>query len=126
MGVQNMARRHPQEILYALLQVYNEDGSCVNPLASNLVWFVILMRGIIGIIAAVNFTQNIDHQLLKSFCGIFQGALLEIWKHMTRENLNTIVALAILVYTLPDILDVVKELMKKNVVLWGSKSTLKG
>ena len=60
------------------------------------------------------------------FLSIFQGALLEIWKHMTRENLNTIVALAILVYTLPDILDVVKELMKKNVVLWGSKSTLKG
>lgn len=52
-----MVQLSPREILFALLQVYNEDGGCVNQLASNLLWFVVFMRGIIGIIMVYGLVQ---------------------------------------------------------------------
>jgi hypothetical protein len=52
----------------------------------------------------------------KSFLLVLSDALREVWKHLTPENLHFIMALAILVYALPEILNVGIELLKKKVV----------
>lgn len=61
-----------------------------------------------------------------SFLRVLCDASREVWNHMTRENINLIVALAILVYALPEILNMCIEILKKNVVIWGSRATWKG
>ena len=62
---------------------------------------------------------------VKSFLHALKDAVTEIWRHLTKENVTSIFALAILVYVMPEVLDAVKDILKKNVIAWGSKSTLK-
>jgi hypothetical protein len=55
-----------------------------------------------------------------SFLRALCDALREVWRHLTQENIHFIVALAILVYALPEVLNVG---LKKKVVIWGSSGT---
>lgn len=52
-----------------------------------------------------------------SFLRVLCDALREGWHHTTRENINLIAALAILVYALPEVLNICIEILKKNVVI---------
>jgi hypothetical protein len=53
---------------------------------------------------------------VKSFLHILKDAVIEIWLHLTKENITSIFTLAILVYVMPDVLDTVKYILKKNVI----------
>ena len=50
---------------------------------------------------------------ISSFLAIFRDAVMEIWRHLTRENINLLVALGIIMYAMPEFLDVLKDTMKK-------------
>ena len=60
-----------------------------------------------------------------SFLANFRDATMEIWRHLTRENIHLLVALGIIIYAMPEILDVLKDMMKKNAIAWGSNNKLK-
>ena len=46
-----------------------------------------------------------------SFIAIFCDTLMEIWRHLTRENNDLLVALGIIIYAMPEILDALKDMM---------------
>ena len=60
-----------------------------------------------------------------SFLANFRDATMEIWRHLTRENIHLLVALGIIIYAMPEILDILKDMMKKNAIAWGSNNKLK-
>ena len=67
-------------------------------------------------------------ELWMSMCSIianFRDATMEIWRHLTRENMHLLVALGIIMYTMPEILDVLKHMMKINAITRGSNNKLK-
>ena len=67
-------------------------------------------------------------ELWMSMCSIianFRDATMEIWRHLTRENIHLLVALGIIIYAMPEILDVLKDRMKINPIARESNNKLK-
>ena len=83
---------------------------------------IITLNLLAAIFSAIIELWNAFNSFLRVLC----DASREVWNHMTRENINLIAALAILVYALPEILNICIEILKKNVVIWGSRTTLRG
>ena len=61
-----------------------------------------------------------------AFGDVFQRAIREIWQHFTKENLSTLLALAIVLYVMPEACNIFIEILRKNAIVWGSRTTLKG
>lgn len=61
-----------------------------------------------------------------AFANVIHGALREIWRNSTRENVSSLVAIGIIVYAFPAVHSILEELLRKNVVLWASGSKIKG
>ena len=56
-----------------------------------------------------------------SFLANFRDATMEIWRHLTRENIHLLVALGIIIYAMPEILDILKDMMKINAIARGHR-----
>ena len=143
-----------QEIIFMIFQIYHDEVMDFDKRTLNFSWLVITTRclivtvvtiGLLYIalvicreilvtcrIIALNLLAAIFSAIIElwnafnSFLRVLCDASREVWNHMTRENINLIAALAILVYALPEILNMCIEILKKNVVIWGSRTTLKG
>ena len=129
------------EIIFMIFQIYDDEVMDFDKRTLNVLWLVITTRCLIAIgllyIALVVcqellvtfriITLSLLGAILQAFIGLWHAfstslrvlcdALREVWNHLTRENINLIVALAILVYALPDILNICREIIKKNVVV---------
>ena len=136
------------ELFYAMLLLSRRDLDENNDTIS-FIYFLIFMRTVVAgfviygltriflklVSEAVCIIKMIMHSLFSagwelwmsmcSFLAIFRDAILEIWRHLTRENINLLVALGIIIYAMPEILDVLKDMMKKNAIAWGSNNKLK-
>ena len=136
------------ELFYAMLLLSRRDLDENNDTIS-FIYFLIFMRTVVAgfviygltriflklVSEAVCIIKMIMHSLFSvgwelwmsmcSFLAIFRDAILEIWRHLTRENINLLVALGINIYAMPEILDVLKDMMKKNAIAWGSNNKLK-
>ena len=136
------------ELFYAMLLLSKRDLDENNDTIS-FIYFLIFMRTVVAgfviygltriflqlVSEAVCIIKMIMHSLFSagwelwmsmcSFLAIFRDAILEIWRHLTRENINLLVALGIIIYAMPEILDVLKDMMKKNAIAWGSNNKLK-
>jgi hypothetical protein len=143
-----------RQVLYLIFQIYHDEGIDSNKQKLNFLWLVITTRCLIVTVVTIGllyialvlcrellvtfrviilnllgaiFSSIIElWKAFNSFLRVLCDALREVWNHMTRENINLIVALAILVYALPEVLNICIEILKKNVVIWGSRTTLKG
>jgi len=137
--------------IQTILRLLTEKDTCLS--YSTSMWFLILMQATILWVFAVEimfitykivsetvifiklFVLNLISQFgayvhelwksVKSFLHTLKDAVTEIWLHLTKENVTSIFALAILVYVIPDVLDTVKDILKKNVIACESRSTLK-
>jgi hypothetical protein len=143
-----------QEIIFMIFQIYHDEVMDFDKQTLNYLWLVITTRCLIVTVVTIgllyialvicreilvtcriitlNLLAAIFSAIIElwnafnSFLRVLCDASREVWNHMTRENINLIVALAILVYALPEILNICIEILKKNVVIWGSRTTLKG
>ena len=123
--------------IQSILRLLTEKETC--PSYSTSMWFLILMRATILWIFAVGImfitykivsetvilikmlVLNLISQFgacvhefwksVKSFLYTLKDAVTEIWRHLTKENVTSIFALAILVYVMPEVLDAVKDRM---------------
>ena len=124
------------ELFYAMLLLSKRDLDENNDTIS-FIYFLIFMRTVVAGFVMYSLTriflllvsearciiQMTMHSLFSagwelwmsmcSFLAIFRDAILEIWRHLTRENINLLVALGIIMYAMPEFLDVLKDTMKK-------------
>ena len=131
------------ELFYAMLLLSRRDLDENNDTAISFLYFLIFMRTVVAGLVIYGLTriflllvseagciiQMIMHSLFSagwelrmsicSFLAIFRDAIMEIWTHLTRENINLLMALGIIIYAMPEILDVLKDMMKKNAITVG-------
>jgi hypothetical protein len=123
-----------QEVMYMIFQIYHDEGMYSDKQSIDFLWLMITTRCLIVTVVTVGLlyialvmcrellvtfriiTLNLIGagfsaiiELCKafdSFLRVLRDAVSEVWNHMTRENIHFIVALAILVYALPDVLNI--------------------
>jgi hypothetical protein len=131
-----------QEVMYMIFQIYHDEGMYSDKQSINFLWLVITTRCLIvttvifGLfyialvmcrellitfriitlnLLGASFSAIIElWNAFDSFLRVLCDALREVWNHMTRENIHFIVALAIVVYALPDVLNICIVSLKKT------------
>ena len=122
------------ELFYAMLLLSQRDLDVDNDTISSI-YFLIFMRTVVAGFVIYSLTgiflllvsearciiQMTMHSLFSagcelwmsicSFLAIFRDAIMEIWRHLTRENINLLMALGIIIYAMPEILDALKDMM---------------
>ena len=54
---------------------------------------------------------------IRSSCATLCDAVMEIWRHLTRENIHFLVALCIIIYAIPEIAQALRASARRAVVL---------
>jgi hypothetical protein len=76
----------------------------------------------------VTVTQPMFTELWRAFitfANVIHGALSKIWWNCTCDNLSSLIAIGIILYTFPEVHSILMELLSKNVVLWASGLKIK-
>jgi hypothetical protein len=50
-------------------------------------------------------------------CSVLKEAIKAIWSQLTRENVSLLFALSIIIYVFPEICDVIRDLLRKQLVI---------